>query len=344
MDDLGTSLTALDSALKKFDTSKKAWRDLVEAGLVAPARQRITGTKQYGLTARQLDRLAFIATAKQRLKQRFTLSALGYQMAADGIQEPAVKVLAHKETRKRAKGLLGAIRRSGQRTLGLRSAKQRMSDSTIYAAAQKVLKKLNRNSKRQFSVSDAPYLIAIMLLRVIYGDGNVQTHVRGLKELLLATLSINHPVLGRLGLSISQAQDYANQITAMLSSVGQFLTVDKKRNPLLSKNSSVSDSTFWLAFNIGRDVTQILWLAYDEISKEFSVPHYDATMRQVVEGTSIAMLLAMQKDPRKTEDFKILMTGDISGVERAADSVVKMVRILKQFMSLKAKVRISYER
>lgn len=330
------ALLPLKSVLSRYGVRKKAWRDFVEVGLVAPA-QKIPNTKRYGITKQNAARLARIATASKRIKgQRVTLTAIAFELARDGEQDPTVEALVKLELQKRVKRYIGLLRRSGRRLFGFEPGEV-ITERDVHQGAQKLSKRLSGKNPEHWSSRTVSYQFTAILIRTLYHAGDIKVHAESLHDIILNYLSLNHPKFGRLGVSIEYARNISYKLLGWISGVAPFLDVNKRDNLMYRAVTQVDDAMFWKCYRAGLALFSVVWEMNADLSKDFPMPKYGAKERATVEGVAVALVLAIQVRGDHTEDSLMVLGGDYSGMKRATKAAVKFLRILKTLLSLRQK-------
>jgi hypothetical protein len=285
------ALVPVPDLRKRYKIRPKVWRGLTKAKLLPPA-QRIPGSKSYGFSADAAERVKAISRAKMRIPGRATMSALAFQLALDG--DRSAIALVKNDSKKRVRRYYGRVKRSFQRGLGLSPNLRKNSENDIRSAARKISKLLSKNaltSNRQ-RISDALYILAFMLMSMMYLNKSVLGNSRSIKELLLPLMSINHPEKGWVGIGFAAAQQMATHIAFMTDGIKDCLSLDEKVNPYFRQLDRIPDENFWKLFEVWPDVCTAFWTAYDRLAKSMKLPIFKDTDSALLNDLLFAALIS----------------------------------------------------
>jgi hypothetical protein len=292
----------LDHALEQTKTKRKMWRDLVEAKVQDPARR---AGKKYVISGQQYDRLKRIHAIRSRVDGRVTIGKITFELAIDGDRSVPVSLL-RKELQKRVDSYLGFVRRTCQRHFGLSPKISHVTESEVYAAAKKFANRLTKRMPlgKRVAAFPACWLFMSMFLRMMYlRKPNPLDHVRGIKELLILTGSIDHPTKGHVGFPFSKAVELARQFAATLSGLWLVFSLDKSVNILYKAPHDGTEDDFWKAFNATENVRAALWGFYGELGRDIKLPSFTALERAKLDPLILATIIAYQTNPPKDAEF-----------------------------------------
>lgn len=322
--------------LSRYGVRKKAWRDFVEVGLVAPA-QKVPNTKRYGVTKQNAARLARIVTASKRIEgQRITLTAIAFELARTGEQDSTIEALVKQELQKRVKRYIGLLRRSGRRLFGFEPGEV-ITERDVHQGAQKLSKRLSGKNPEHWSTKTVSYQFTAILIRTLYHAGEIKVHAESLHDIILNYLSLNHPKFGRLGITIEYARRISYKLLGWISEVAPFLDVNKRDNLMYEAVLQVDGATFWKCYRAGLALFSVVWEMNEDLSKDFPMPRFGEKERTTIEGVAVALVLAIQVRGSYTKDYLTVLGGDYSGMKQATNAAVKFLRILKTVLSLRQK-------
>ena len=330
------SVLPLKSVLSRYGVRKKAWRDFVEVGLVAPA-QKIPNTKRYGVTKQNVARLARIVTASKRIEgQRITLTAIAFELARTGERDSTIEALVKQELQKRVKRYIGLLRRSGRRLFGFEPGEV-ITERDVHQGAQKLSKRLSGKNPEHWSTKTVSYQFTAILIRTLYHAGEIKVHAESLHDIILNYFSLNHPKFGRLGITIEYARNISYKLLGWISEVAPFLDVNKRDNLMYKAVPQVDDAMFWKCYRAGLALFSVVWEMNEDLSRDFPMPKFSAKERATLEGVAVALVMAIQVRGDHTKDSLMILGGDYSGMKQATKAAARFLRILKTLLSLRQK-------
>jgi hypothetical protein len=323
----------LREALESTGTPRKMWRDLLEAGLMDPARRGSQNT--WVVTSQQYQRLESVARARKRIDGRFTLGKLAFELADEGCRWVPTE-LVQKEITIRIDSLFGFWRRWLQRYLGLPPRFDHVIEPEIMEAAKKFALRATRKMPKRyrFTAYDAVYVFLAMSLKMMYlKRSNPLDYARILKELVYHTGAVDHLDKGHIGFSFQEAQQLANQIASSLIGLSTVLSFNKSVNILFTARSkSILDADFWKAFDAGRRVSSVVWEAYDELRQFVKLDQFSEPQRAKIRPLIIGMILAFQAHPPKESGLILEL---LSGDERTLKQILgQLIEAARHFLTL----------
>ena len=252
--------------------------------------------------------------------------------------------LMQNELGKRVDGFFGGAKRTLQRAAGLSPDVGKATDAAVYAAAKKLSRGLTKSMRmpKRAAAEAASYLVLSILLRMMYlKRSNPMEHSRGLKELILHHMSIDHPLKGPLGFSFTKARDTAVMLSSMLAGAKDLVTLDKSKNLLYRANvRAISDADFWRAYNASTMVKKAFWDGYSEIRRDIPLPDYDAKERARMDALLLSTIVAYQADPWIRGDvFDELLGGSDNQLRKTVRTFVTGIRTFIKLQQLLSRFR-----
>ena len=338
-------LVALEKALRTSRAPKKMWRDLVEAGLVEPARARLPGTRSYGITLAAAARLKRIAQMRLSLPGRFTIGSLALQLAANG-EVGIPPDLLRSEIKQRIAHALGFLRRIVTRALGIPSstvyyANQSKRESVVRLAVAKVAKRAARRKSPVYK--DTISLVVTILLRTLYVGPDVTYLARSVKEALLPEMSPDVPGHGKIGMPYHAVLALATAIVQLLSSVPNVLILNEAENPAIRALDEIPDERLLQVVAAWPQVIKTMWKRYGEVGELTGLQLPSGKWRTAIDDMLLAVLGCAAVREQPTEVMIDVLSGSQKLLDDLLSKIVMVIKIRKRFKELLTRKREEHD-
>jgi|SRR5579875_1445582 len=318
-------LTPLKKGLARFDFTKKAWSKMLETGIVTPAI-RLDGDKQYWLTADQMRRLEHIARTRDRLRNKYTLSAAAFELAADGFPDvPLDLTKAH--VRRKAELAQGWLKRMFQRHLGLSSKPYRVTEEQIRRASIKLAKTLMRNAPKKTKSFQFLLVYSTIVLNLMYRPDAKHDYAGSLEDIMKQYFQFHLPGKGRIGMSDRVIRNNAEKLAGMLVDIRGGLRLDD-RNTVFAVLKEISEEDFWKVFYAWPKFSKLIWGAHRGLRVVLPLPDPSPDERSEFEIIMFATLIA-NYDPRNPSPvFRQLLRGSTVTAGHLFDKIVNGIQMI----------------